>query len=46
MVGVSTDDELVDVTGVPRLDGEGNPVGRAQAYFEAARSVLLDLSWG
>jgi hypothetical protein len=46
LVGASADDELVDVGGTPRLDEAGEPMRRAQAYFEAARGVLLELGWG
>jgi hypothetical protein len=46
IVGVSADDELVSASGVPRRDESGAPVRRAQAYFEAARGVLLELGWG
>ena len=46
LVGVTADDELVSAAGVPRLDESGAPVHRAQAYFEAARGVLLELGWG
>jgi hypothetical protein len=42
----SADDELFGADGVARLDEAGEPVGRAQAYFEAARAVLLEFGWG
>ena len=31
---------------MPRLDEAGEPVPRAQAYFDAARCVLMELGWG
>ena len=43
---MSADDVLVDVGGMPRLDAAGEPVRRAQAYFDAARGVLMELGWG
>ena len=43
LVCVSADDELVSVGGTPRLDETGVPVRRAQAYFDAARGVLMEL---
>jgi hypothetical protein len=46
LVGASADDELVSVEGVPRLHESGAPVCRAQAYFDAARGVLMELGWG
>ena len=46
LVCASADDELVSVGGVPRLDETGAPVRRAQAYFDAARGVLMELGWG
>ena len=46
LVGAVPDDELVSASGVPRLDAEGLPVRRAQAYFDAARGVLMELAGG
>ena len=46
LVCASADDELVNVEGVPRLDESGAPVRRAQAFFDAARGVLMELGWG
>ena len=46
LVCAAADDELVSVGGVPRLDETGAPVRRAQAYFDAARGVLMELGWG
>ena len=46
LVCAAADDELVSGDGTPRLDEAGEPVRRAQAYFDAARGVLMELGWG
>ena len=46
LVCAAADDELVSVEGMPRLDEAGEPVRRAQAYFDAARGVRMELGWG
>jgi hypothetical protein len=46
LIAAAADDELVGLDGAPRLDGAGVPVRRAQAYFDAARGVLMELGWG
>ena len=43
---MAADDELVRVDGARQLDEAGEPVRRAQAYFDAARGVLMELGWG
>ena len=46
LVCATADDELVSAGGTLRLDEAGKPVRRAQAYFDAARGVLMELGWG